>query len=81
MKFAPSFILSLITYAAAAPLPIESTELVAKDAASYAAYGKPANGYTKYHKPTNGYTSYPKPTNGYTSSKRAIGNLIEQFRA
>jgi hypothetical protein len=83
------FALALVGAAAAAPVPVESPELVAKDAATYTNYPAPAGGYGDYPAPSGGYGTYPAPSGGYTTYaapaggyktyKKAISDLIARF--
>jgi hypothetical protein len=57
--------LAVVGTTIAAPLPVDSTELVAKDAATYGTYPAPAGGYGSYPAPAGGYGTYPAPAGGY----------------
>ena len=91
MKFTPIFALSLLAVATAAPVAIESPELVAKDAATYSTYGTPPGGYGSYPPPPGGYETYPTPpggyktypapSGGYKTYGRAIGDMIKRLWA
>lgn len=81
--------LALVGAAVAAPLPVESSELVAKDAATYTTYAAPAGGYgtypapaggyKTYPTPAGGYKTYPAPAGGYKTYKKAVGDLISRW--
>jgi len=90
MKVSYSIIaLALVGTTVAAPLPIESSELVAKDAVTYETYPAPAGGYKTYPEPSGGYKTYPEPTGGYKTYatpaggyktyKKAVGDLISRW--
>lgn len=77
MQFITVFLLTLFTLAAAAPLPVESPELVAKDAASYTTYGTPKGGYGTYPPPSGGYKTYPPPSGGYKTYPPPAGGYTK----
>jgi hypothetical protein len=74
MKFSYSIIaLALVGATVAAPLPIESSELVAKDAVTYTTYPAPSGGYKSYPAPAGGYKTYPEPSGGYKTYPEPTG--------
>ncbi len=58
MKLNTILTLALVGAAAAAPVPIDSPKLVAKEAIDYGSYPTPPGGYGSYPAPAGGYGSY-----------------------